>query len=70
MNICEKIFHYGLDELVKREEELNLFWSCVEEAKEENKEMGVEDLDKFAAYKIQARAATLPSRYIYAYLSI
>lgn len=45
------IFEFGLQEYQKREEEINLFWSCVEEAKQENKEMGMAAVEKFMGEK-------------------
>lgn len=51
--ICQQIFQYGLQEFEKREAEVDLFWSCVEEAKGENKQSGMDALDQFMAEKKQ-----------------
>jgi hypothetical protein len=45
------MFQFGLHEYEKRCEEVDLFWSCVEEAKQENKEMGMKAVDQFMQEK-------------------
>ena len=47
VGICQQIFEYGLQEHAKREEEIQSFWECVEEAKTENKEIGMVAIENF-----------------------
>ena len=49
--ICLQIFEYGLQEHAKRDEEANSFWECVEEAKTENKELGMVAIENFVNMK-------------------
>ena len=51
MAICQQIFEYGLQEHAKRDEEINSFWECVEEAKTENKELGMVAIENFMNIK-------------------
>ncbi|PVD37412.1 hypothetical protein C0Q70_00002 [Pomacea canaliculata] len=51
--ICQQMFEYGLQEHQKREAEVEQFWECVEEAKTENKEMGMRAVQEFMADKKQ-----------------
>nr|KAG5697853.1 hypothetical protein BaRGS_017110 [Batillaria attramentaria] len=46
-----QIFQYGLGEHQKRDAEVAMFWECVEEAKSENKELGMKAVDEFMAEK-------------------
>ncbi|XP_013395045.1 dynein regulatory complex subunit 3-like [Lingula anatina] len=48
---CHQIFEYGLQEHERRMEEVNQFWDCIEEAKRENKEMGMKQINQFMEYK-------------------
>lgn len=52
--ICQQIFEYGLQEHAKRDEEINSFWECVEEAKTENKELGMVAIENFMNIKKKA----------------
>ncbi|XP_070188419.1 dynein regulatory complex subunit 3-like [Littorina saxatilis] len=49
--ICQQIFEYGLQEHTRREGEVNQFWESVEEAKTENKDMGMKAVDEFLLEK-------------------
>ncbi|KAK7484639.1 hypothetical protein BaRGS_00024047, partial [Batillaria attramentaria] len=49
--IIVQIFQYGLGEHQKRDAEVAMFWECVEEAKSENKELGMKAVDEFMAEK-------------------
>lgn len=49
--ICQQIFQYGLVEQQKREAEVAMFWECVEEAKAENKLLGMKAVEEFLAEK-------------------
>lgn len=49
--ICFQVFEYGLQEHAKRDEEVGQFWECVEEAKKENKEMGMKFINEFMVTK-------------------
>ncbi|KAK3089457.1 hypothetical protein FSP39_003766 [Pinctada imbricata] len=49
--VCSQIFDFGLVEHKKREEEVKQFWECVEEAKQENKEIGMKAIDNFTNMK-------------------
>ncbi|KAL4240950.1 Dynein regulatory complex subunit 3 [Mactra antiquata] len=49
--VDELIFDYGLQEHEKRQEEVNQFWECVEEAKTENKDAGTFYIDEFLNMK-------------------
>lgn len=51
MRICHQIFDYGLQEHSKRQDEVTQFWECVEEAKSENKAMGMKTIEEFIADK-------------------
>ncbi|KAK3578006.1 hypothetical protein CHS0354_037388 [Potamilus streckersoni] len=52
--ICYQMFEFGLQENEKRQEEVAQFWECVEEAKLENKEMGMKTIADFMVYKKKA----------------
>ncbi|XP_076459895.1 dynein regulatory complex subunit 3-like [Babylonia areolata] len=49
--VSEKIFKFGVEEYENREAEVALFWECVNEAKQENKEEGMKILDDFQLEK-------------------
>ena len=55
VGICQQIFEYGLQEHAKRDEEMNSFWECVEEAQTENKELGVVAIENFMTLKKRVR---------------
>lgn len=48
---CQQIFEYGLQEHKKREVEVAMFWECVEEAKAENKELGMKAVEEYMLEK-------------------
>ncbi|KAL8619178.1 hypothetical protein ACOMHN_049960 [Nucella lapillus] len=52
-DICKKIFNFGLQEYQKRQDEVALFWECVEEAKQENRDEGQKALAEFQNEKRQ-----------------
>nr|XP_054762635.1 dynein regulatory complex subunit 3-like [Lytechinus pictus] len=49
--ICQQVFAFGLDEHEKRCKEVDEFYSCVQEAKDENKDMAVDIIAVFNKYK-------------------
>lgn len=51
MQICTQIFDFGIAEHEKREEEVKSFWECVEEAKQDNKRLGMVHIDEFTETK-------------------
>ena len=59
VQICQQIFEYGLQEHAKRDEEMNSFWECVEEARTENKEMGMVAIENFMVIKKKVRLGDL-----------
>lgn len=55
MQICTQIFDFGIAEHEKREEEVKSFWECVEEAKQDNKRLGMVHIDEFTDAKKRVR---------------
>lgn len=53
--ICMQLFEFGLQESTKREEEVNQFWECVHEAKNENKQAAMDCIKDFVVYKKKVR---------------
>ena len=53
--MCVEIFKYGLKENDKRKEEVTSFWECVEEAKSENKVVGMKTIETFMEEKKKVR---------------
>ena len=51
VGICYQIFEYGIKEHDKRQAEVNQFWECIEEAKNENKQLGIKAIDEFMLMK-------------------
>ncbi|KAL8623453.1 hypothetical protein ACOMHN_061966 [Nucella lapillus] len=51
--ICQQLFEYGLQEHKKREAEVAMFWDCVDDAKTENKDVGMRAVDTFLLEKKQ-----------------
>ena len=51
VGICKQIFDYGLQENSKRQDEVNQFWECVDEAKTENKDAGNVHIENFMNMK-------------------
>ena len=49
--ICLEIFNNGLEKHKERTEEVNTFFECVEEAKEENKLLAAAHINEFLEYK-------------------
>ncbi|XP_005092481.1 dynein regulatory complex subunit 3 isoform X2 [Aplysia californica] len=52
-SVCQQLFDFGLQEYEKRKAEVDMFWECVNEAKDENKEMGMKAIENFMAEKKQ-----------------
>ena len=48
---CQQIFEYGLQTHNEREKEVATFWECIEDAKEENKTIGMSKINDFMNYK-------------------
>ena len=53
--ICHQIFEYGLEKHNERQTEVKMFWECIEEAKKENKDMGMKKIKGFMDYKKDVR---------------
>ncbi|XP_064618992.1 dynein regulatory complex subunit 3-like [Lineus longissimus] len=51
VQVCLQIFEYGLEEHSKREEEVHQFTECVDEAKQDNKQMGMLGIAYFMEFK-------------------
>lgn len=51
MQVCQQLFDLGLQEYEKRKAEVDMFWECVNEAKEENKDLGMQAIEAFMAEK-------------------
>jgi hypothetical protein len=51
MSICKGIFDFGLRERSKRKEEVDSFFSCLEEALTDNKEDGVSHIQEYIEFK-------------------
>ncbi len=51
VGICQKVFEVGLKEHARRKKEVDEFYSCVDDAKKENKEMAIIKIDEFKKYK-------------------
>jgi len=49
--VCQQLFEFGLLEYDKRKAEVDMFWECVNEAKTENKELGMRAIEDFMAEK-------------------
>ncbi|XP_060081778.1 dynein regulatory complex subunit 3-like [Ylistrum balloti] len=49
--ICHQMFEYGLKEHEKRDSEVKQFWECVEDAKQENKNLGMQAINNFMVVK-------------------
>ncbi|XP_068761038.1 dynein regulatory complex subunit 3-like [Montipora capricornis] len=49
--VCEEIFQFGLKEHDKREAEIASFFSCLEEATQDNNNSGVKDIHNYIEYK-------------------
>ena len=53
--ICHQIFEYGLEKHEEHMNEVKMFWECIEDAKRENKETGMNKIRAFMTYKKQVR---------------
>lgn len=51
VGICQQVFEVGLKEHERRKKEVEEFYSCVDDAKKENKEMAIKKIDEFKKYK-------------------
>lgn len=51
MDLCQQVFDYGIEEHQNIMDEVNTFWECVEEAKQENKNAAVEEISDFIIHK-------------------
>lgn len=51
VNVCNDIFAFGLKESTKRKEEVDSFFSCMEEALTENKRIGVSYIQEYIDFK-------------------
>ena len=49
--VCEEIFEFGLKEHEKREAEIASFFSCLEEATQDNNNAGVKHIHNYIEYK-------------------
>lgn len=51
--VCVEIFEYGLKMHAERQAEVEMFWECVREAKEMNKQLGIKKIEEFMEYRKQ-----------------
>ena len=51
VGICKQVFDLGLAEHAKRQKDVEEFYACVQEAKVENKDMGIVKIGEFNRYK-------------------
>ena len=57
--VCEEIFQFGLKEHEKREAEIASFFSCLEEATQDNNNVGVKDIHEYIEYKKKVRVLSM-----------
>ena len=51
MVICVQLFEYALDKHGERNVEVDMFFECINEAKTENRTIGIAKIDEFMEYK-------------------
>ena len=51
--VCEKLFEFGLEERFKQKSEAALFFSCLHDAIEQNRNESVNHIEKFKQQKDQ-----------------
>ena len=51
IDVCRMIFNFGMEQSLKRDEEVVTFFSCLEEAKQDNKLKGVKQVENFLIYQ-------------------
>ncbi|CAG5132951.1 unnamed protein product, partial [Candidula unifasciata] len=51
LEVCNRLFEFGLEEREKRKEEEQMFWDCVNEAKAENKQMAMDAIYEYSKEK-------------------
>lgn len=51
MMICVQLYEYALVKHEERIEEVNMFYECIKEAKEDNRTIGIAKIDEFMEYK-------------------
>ena len=49
--ICIQLFDYALGKHNERNCEVTTFYECINEAKEDNRKMGITNIDEFMEYK-------------------
>ena len=55
VDVCQMIFDFGMEQSAKRDEEINTFVTCLEEAKHENKMKGIDQVERFLVYQKTVR---------------
>lgn len=51
--VCQEIFKFGLEQYTKRVDEVDQFDACILEAETDNKQMAINEINKFMAFKKQ-----------------
>ncbi len=51
--ICQQVFELGIGKHEERVQEVRMFWECINEAKQENKDLGTSHISHFMEYKKQ-----------------
>ncbi|XP_071963999.1 dynein regulatory complex subunit 3-like [Antedon mediterranea] len=49
--ICQQVFEFGLKEFDRREHDVQEFYACIQEAKDENKKDAINEIKKFNQYR-------------------
>ena len=57
--ICIQLFEYALGKHNERNGEVTTFYECINEAKEDNRNMGVTNIDEFIQYKAVVSVETV-----------
>ena len=50
-NVCQQMFDLGISKHEDRVKEVDMFWECMKDAKNENKDVGTERINEFMSYK-------------------
>ncbi len=53
--ICQQVFELGIAKHEERVQEVRMFWECINEAKQENKDLGMSHISQFMEYKKQVQ---------------
>lgn len=63
VEICQSIFDGGLAKHEERASEVHEFWECINDAKTENKNEGMDYINEFLEYKKQVSRKVVTSQY-------